>query len=204
MSTTWICIASGPSLTKDDVVLTRGFHTIAINDNYRLAPWADVLYACDLKWWDKYHKDVKASGFAGEKWAWENNRENVEKVKAHGLQTVSIEGQAGLSKEKFKVYSGGNSGYQAINLAYHFGARKIILLGYDMQETDGNKHWFGSHPKELGDPVSWDTWQSYFNVLAEALEKEGVEVINCSRETGLTCFPRMTIEQALKVDLTDE
>ena len=179
--------------------MVRGYNTIVINDSYRLAPWAKVLYACDLKWWDQHHDDVKRKGFAGDKWAWESNRDNVEKVKAHGLKTVSIAGEAGLSREPYKVYSGGNSGYQAINLAYHFGAKRILLLGYDMQAIDGKKHWFGDHPKELvnTDEKTYITWRNNYKILAKELEIEGVEVINCSRQTALTCFTRTSIEAAL-------
>jgi len=129
-SDTWICIASGPSLTKADVNLTRGFKTIAINDNYLMAPWANVLYACDRKWWDLHHLDIKGMEFAGEKWAWEHTTgEDCAAITKHQLKTVSVIGQAGLGRKKYEVYSGGNSGYQAIQLAAHFGAKKIILLG---------------------------------------------------------------------------
>jgi hypothetical protein len=32
---------------------------------------------------------------------------------------------------------------------------------------------------------------------AKDIERMGVEVVNLSRETALTCFPRMTVEQWL-------
>jgi len=39
---------AGPSLTQAQVEQTRGAcQTIAVNLAYRLAPWADLLYACD-------------------------------------------------------------------------------------------------------------------------------------------------------------
>ena len=54
---TVVCIASGPSLTQDQVDQVKGLNTIAINDAYKLAPWANILYACDYQWWD-WHKGV--------------------------------------------------------------------------------------------------------------------------------------------------
>ena len=50
---TVVCIGSGPSLTAEDVDYCRGrAKVIAINNAYQLAPWSDVLYACDGAWWD--------------------------------------------------------------------------------------------------------------------------------------------------------
>jgi len=40
---------------------------LAINDAYRLAPWADWLYACDDRWW-RFHHEAVAAGFQGECW----------------------------------------------------------------------------------------------------------------------------------------
>jgi hypothetical protein len=50
---TAVLVASGPSLCPSDVDRVRGrARVIAVNDGYRLAPWADVLYACDRRWVD--------------------------------------------------------------------------------------------------------------------------------------------------------
>ena len=40
-------IAGGPSLTQNQVNMVEGFPTIAVNDAYKLAPWANILYGCD-------------------------------------------------------------------------------------------------------------------------------------------------------------
>ena len=48
-----VVVASGPSLTAEDVDYCRErAAVIVVNDNYKLAPWADVLYAADPEWWD--------------------------------------------------------------------------------------------------------------------------------------------------------
>lgn len=59
MRDTIVCVASGESLTRADVNYCRGkARVLAINDNYRIAPWADWLYACDGRWWDVYGNAV--------------------------------------------------------------------------------------------------------------------------------------------------
>lgn len=86
-----------------------------------------------------------------------------------------------------------NSGAQAINYAYLLGARRICLLGYDMQHTDGKAHFFGSHPNHLA-AANHVVYVQTFTQLASDLKAAGVEVINCTRETALHQFDRATIE----------
>lgn len=38
-------------------------------------------------------------------------------------------------------------------------------------------------------------WLTEMAYLAQALAGKGVEVINCSRESAITCFPRKTIAE---------
>ena len=62
---TAVCLGGGPSLAPQQVDTVRGkARVVAVNDAYRLAPWADVLYVCDHKWWG-WHP--AALDFAGEK-----------------------------------------------------------------------------------------------------------------------------------------
>lgn len=98
------------------------------------------------------------------------------------------------------IYQGGNSGYQAINLAYNWGAKNIVLLGFDCSPSkDGKAHWFGQHPRTLTTRQPFEMWQAKFPYLAEDLQNEGVRVINASRETALTCFEKLTLEKAIKI-----
>lgn len=88
-----------------------------------------------------------------------------------------------------------NSGAGAIVAAVRFGAKRIVLLGYDCQHTWGQTHWHGAHPKGLGDAVSVGKWGEHFEALARRLKD--VEIINCSRETALSCFVRRDLQDAL-------
>ena len=95
------------------------------------------------------------------------------------------------------VYTGGNSGYQALNLVYLFGATQIILLGYDMKTNHNKSHWHGDHPGSLNRHSNYTNWIDRFKDLARDLQEENIKVINATRETALTCFDRMTLEEAL-------
>lgn len=161
---------------------------IVINDNWRLVKGSDVLYACDLKFWERYHDEIDFPGA----------RYTQDKTAAARYGLNWVEGRIngiGLCRDPGAIHTGQNSGYQAINLAYHLGARRIALLGYDLQLTGGKTHWFGDHPRGLSNPRAVSSWVKNFTPLAEDLEAEGVEVINCTRETALDCFPRMELSK---------
>ena len=97
------------------------------------------------------------------------------------------------------IHQGGNSGYQAINLAHLWGARTIVLLGLDCSNApDGRAHWFGQHSRPLSVSQPFDMWLGKFPRLAHDLEADGVRVINASRATALTCFPRDSLESAIE------
>lgn len=85
----------------------------------------------------------------------------------------------------------------AINLAYHFGAKQICLLGFDMQYTGGKSHWHGDHKKTSNPPpCMMARWVPKFVPLWADLQSEGVELVNCTRETALT-IPRKPLEAVL-------
>lgn len=112
----------------------------------------------------------------------------------YDLEWVRSHNGAGLSRDPEVINEGANSGYQAINLAYHAGARRIVLLGFDMQRTGDRSHWFGDHPGRLNVPSPYEAFRRNFGPLAADLAAEGVEVINASRETALECFRRAALE----------
>lgn len=130
-----------------------------------------------------------ASGFKGELWS-----QDVHACKKYGINHVQGDNKhKGLTKTNGVICFGGNSGHQAINLAYLFGAKTIILLGYDMKIGE-KTHWFGDHPKGLQVPSPFGSFIDNMNLLAKDAQKVGLKIINASRETALTCFERSTMD----------
>jgi hypothetical protein len=192
---TFVCVASGPSLRKEDVEYVRGrARVIAVNNNYILAPWADVLYACDARWWRWFWEpNPKNQGFGAKDFA--GLKFTLTSPVWPGCRLLKNMGGAGLEVKPHGLRTGRNGGYQAINLAAHLGAARILLLGYDMQRTWGRNHWHADHPTNMRSPLG--DFVKFFDGLAEGLQKAGIEAINCSRETAIEAFPRMPIEEAL-------
>jgi hypothetical protein len=179
---TVVCLGTGPSLTTADVEHCRGLRVIAVNNAYTLAPWADALYAADLKWW-KWHKGVP--DFAGAKYS-------VEPTIWAGVHALRNTGRTGLERDPSCLKTGYNSGYQAINLAVHLGAARIVLLGYDLK----GDHFFGAHPDRSRPP--FPLCLEAFPTLVAPLAEAGVEVINCTPGSSLRCFPMATLASVLE------
>lgn len=185
-------LGGGKSLTADQVNACRGrVRVIGINDAYRLAPWADLLWFCDEKWFNWHRAGVLS--FRGQVATLENY--HLRDV-VPGLWCLHNVGQTGLYPERWGVMTGGNSGYQCINLAVHLGARRILLLGYDMKPG----HWFGDHPKATQPHVYAGTMLPKFPTLVEPLKQRGVEVINCTPGSALACFPKADLADCLPAD----
>jgi hypothetical protein len=178
-------LASGSSMTAAaaDAVRAAGVPAIAINTTFRLAPWAAMLYAADAAWWQQ---TPGAMAFAGLKVTMEDVR---------GVHRIGRAGTVGYTDDTAVLHTYSNSGAQAIQVAAKAGARRILLLGMDMQ----GGHWHGEHPKPLRntEPELYAIWRGRFPVLAEALAARGVEVLNCSPDSALECWPKVSLEDAL-------
>jgi hypothetical protein len=170
--------------------MIKGRKVIAINDNYLIAPWADILYACDGHWWDWHAERQELKAFKGRKIT-----QDKEAAERYGLEYIESRDASGLSRDPGYIHKGSNSGIQAINLAYHLGARRIVLLGYDMQATGDKSHWFGDHPN--GFRSYYHRWIPLYQRVAEDAGSMGLEIINATRETALTCFVRKKLKQVL-------
>jgi len=199
MRTIGIC-ASGPSLTLVDCETVRKHcdEVIAVNDTYRMID-AHHLYGADAHWWKRHIGDI-ARDFEGKCWSCEppgqTNWGRDSNADAWGVTLLEARIAAtGLSRDKDAVVTGGNSGYQAINLAYHLGATRIILIGYDMCWNGGRSHWFGDHPKGLCNAEP-NRYIAAYRTIKPA--DYGLEIINCSRTTALDAFPIHNLDDIFK------
>ncbi len=104
--------------------------------------------------------------------------------------------EPGLSEKPNTLHTGSNSGYQAINLAFLAGARRILLLGCDMRFANGKSHAHNGHPHKHPESAYTGYARNFASMLPQ-LKKSGVEVVNCSMASAIGCFTKMLLEQAL-------
>lgn len=115
------------------------------------------------------------------------------------LNQIEAIDEPGLCLRPGRIHTGLNSGYQAIGLAFMWGAARIILLGYDMQRGPrGESHHHGDHEGGLPNLGTMHEWTRRMVQLGIDLRTCGIDVINATRRTAINCFERMPIERALK------
>lgn len=173
--TTWAVIASGQSVTQADADRVRDLPCVAVSDGFKLVPWARALVACDSNWW---RETPGAKQFPGERWC------------ANGAPGVP------------RIYSPNpcictqtNSGLLGLDYAVRKGATRVLLLGIDMHGT----HFFGPHnSKRMRNttPARFEFFREQFAAYVREMPT-GVAVVNCSPISALTCFPKMTLDEAL-------
>ena len=192
---TVLCIGGGPSVTPQAVAAARGkSRVIAVNDSYLLAPWADLLYFADHRWWEWHKAKPAFVAHAGIKVTIENTGMLIRDEAVHMLHNS---GGELLSDAPNGIHTGSNGGYQAINIAYLAGAKRILLLGYDMKFPAGKSHWHGGHEIKVPESHYTGLYAVKFKTMLPQLKKAGVEVINCSIGSSIQCFPFAPLAEAL-------
>lgn len=186
-------VASGPSAAGMDLKPLARARVIAVNNSLQLWPRAEALYAADRQWWDAHRGEPEFSGL--------KITQDLTAAHRHQLHQVTCLAKRHeiLTDTPGTIGGGGNGGFQALNLAVQFGARRILLIGFDMHLA-GGVHWHPDHPAPLNnptDPRTFAGWRQRLEAIAPRLQDLGVEVINCTPGSALTAYPNLPLEQAL-------
>jgi hypothetical protein len=190
---TCIVAATGPSLTQDIADQCQGQWVIAVNDAYRLIPFARTLYAADTEWWLAHDG---CPDFAGEKLTCSlegriDHRGRRRICKRYGLSTVLGKRGSGYSTNPKYIHFGSNSTFQAVNIALHRGADLVIMVGLDMH----GDHFFGKHPKQLRNIPRYEVFVRRFTEASRV--NKDLRIINATPGSHLSCYPIMTLAEAL-------
>lgn len=200
-------LGGGPSMTPAAAAAVRGrCRVIAVNScavatvdargnaHAAVAPWADILYAADRKWWQENH--AAAAAFAGVKVTIRPNGYADFTPEIDGVRVLGWGGPRGFDDRVDYLRTGWNSGYQAMHLAAHLGVKRVLLFGFDMH-ADKGEHWHGDHRWRPGYKSQYPLFIQSFEHGAPEFARRGVEILNCTPGSALTCFPMATAEEAL-------
>lgn len=145
-----------------------------MNRTYELAPWADVLYSGDVRFWADYDPKFAGLQVCGE-------------CRCGGREFVDVRAWLPATSELHL------SGSQALVYAASWGCSKIILTGFDLQ----GGHWHADHNSPNLPASSFDQKIEGLRNLAPDLKEFGVRVINATPAGALNCFERMDLQDAL-------
>ncbi|TJU87613.1 MAG: hypothetical protein E5Y15_08410, partial [Mesorhizobium sp.] len=181
-------LASGPSVKQLDLSLLKGRRVIAVKSSWLHWPAADVLFFADGRWWREKQLRPGVDTFAGliVTTATEIADSRVKKTKKVA--------PTALAEKPDTVALARTSTTGAINLAVHFGATKIVLLGVDGKlAADGQRH---SHrlnwpwPKG-GQPQAFADQMAEYRAIAPSAVKMCVEIVNANPDSAVTTWPRL-------------
>lgn len=200
-------LGGGPSLKGFDASVLRGRgKAIAVNDaGLILAPWADCLYFADKQWHDG---DLRKGG------SWQGNwrdldlytgpddgprlivtrADELELGDQRDIRHMIFERRVPLSTDPARL-AGRSGGANAMNLALHFGASRIVLLGFDMRPS-GNWHDRHGQPQKASRYPEAFVPEQY--QMAPVFERLGVQVLNATPGSALGCYPMVDLEKLLR------
>lgn len=170
-------------------------HVIGVNAVFQLGDWLDAIYFIDkdfmLTWRNKLSKYPNPvysplPYTEGESWC-------------HTLKGTS---KFGICEKPHTVGFNHNSGAGAINLAYHMGAAKIVLIGFDMKTIARKQHFHGAYinselPRTAETKMEYSKHLQVFPQIKKDADRLGVEIINTSLKSALDMFEKMPLEEVL-------
>lgn len=198
-----VAIIGGGASTKGvDLGSLKGkVHGLAVKGTVWDHPWCELGFGLDSidlsRWWKKLNTaEMPVYWAVGHQW--------VEPTKVyfpHHLKLLRRESKTGLSNNPEVIYSGGSSGYGALNLAYLKGAKRVVLFGYDYCAVGGNWHANSEpySPFHVYNPDKWKEWAACFDDVVPELRSAKVEVINASPVSIIKTFPKVSVEEGLRI-----
>lgn len=192
------------SILSEYLTALHDKNVIGINTAYKIGNWIGFVFFGDKGWYLVHREGLKS--FPGYKVSCHGSFVNRSKDDPENIKYMERDSKRyGISDRPGFVSWNFNSGAAGINLAYHLGVSRIILLGFDMDiDENGYTHWHGSH-KEIKDKrvLGRDPFKSFerhlpsFHSIAQDAERLGLEIINANPDSKIQDFEKMTVDQVL-------
>lgn len=190
---TILCLGSGPSMKDFDLDRLRGRGpVIAVNSMALMAPWADYVFFGDSRWW-RWNGELARAACTG-------------RIISTGQSTLMGGEVLRMSKDyqnalapKRDELAGLDSGRQAINLAVHLGAKKIVIAGYDMGWAEGEAshgHTEFPHPDESVLKNYTDKFAPAYEPVVAELGRRGIDVCTITPSPRLPFIPLRDLDEA--------
>jgi hypothetical protein len=184
----------------------HGKHVIGVNVAYLIGDWIDMVFFGDSKFYVMYKKQL--ARFPGLKVSCDSACSKCAWIK---FLERDNKHSHGISPNPGKVSWNLNSGSAAISVAANAGAKRIILLGFDMTlGQDGVQHWHTIYQKanmnttpspKKGIPprarLPFNKHLPGFAVIASDAKSRGIEILNASPNSVIQEFQKFTVKELL-------
>ncbi len=191
---------SSPSAYSPYMSTLHSKHVIGINVAYQLGDWVDMVFFGDGGFFLKYQ--AKLAEFPGLKVSCSPKTNNVNWVK---FLLRDKKHPRGISPNPKMVSWNGNSGAAAVSIAANAGARRIILLGFDMKVGEGDdQHWHNLYGRSAGKgterrarKMPFHRHLKGFPAIAEDAKRRKIEILNASPDSAIECFRKVSVKDLL-------
>lgn len=185
-------VAGGPSVNQvKPLDCLRGRKVIAINSSWKDAPFADILYFGDSRWWN-LHAAVVLSEFKGRIIT---TAPNVPKNPR--LLRMKKVLPPGLSDDRQALTMRRTSLTAALNLVKHLGVARIVLIGVDGKaDPKGRTHHHKPHPWPQR-PDCWAQQRIDLESTRKPLKMAGITVVHASPGSAYEFWPVVSLQQAI-------
>lgn len=176
-------------------------HVIGVNAAFLIGTWMDVAFFGDGKFFFSNRREL----ISYPKLRISCNPNIQNRKEAVFIKHVLRDGSKryGLTKRRGRVSWNHNSGGAAINLATQFGAKRIILLGFDMNLDKNNRqHWHSkyksSNRKNINEKaLPFQRHLKCFPMIAADAKRQGVEILNVSPDSAIKEFRKVRLNDLL-------
>jgi hypothetical protein len=170
-------VGGGPSLIDFDFERLRGAHVLAVKGAIINMPWADACFGMgDFRGWRDKLDGVQSRVY------WLIEEPEKQPVPKNITFLKRLAGQ-GLSTDPSAIYSGGTSGFGAMQICLLKKAKRIILFGFDYDGEDANDKWLA--------------WARHFSVYVTTINERGVSVVNACPQSAISCFQKCTLDDGV-------
>ena len=180
-------LSSGPSLADLDLSLLKNKIVMGLNRSTQIYPTPYYQCVFDYRLFDLFPESYR----------------NVRQLftlqdRPFGLPLKLLGGDGFSQDLEEGIYSGYTISYFALQVVAYMGFKNIFYLGLDLKHEGPKTHFFGQDQQTLNhEQTEFPRMIKMLNYGAEVLTSTDINVYNCSPESTLECFPKISYEEAL-------
>lgn len=205
-------IATGPSLTMEDLESLKNENTISMNSICKLydkTKWRPTYFAVQdnlvfekLQELIRKHKEVPVFISDNIPGKFKREKEWIEfptDTKYHSYDILRKKYYAKFSDDAYDiVYDGYSIAYSCIELAVYMGFKEIYLLGADCTYLGEKEHFVDCGVEDRARKYATPKLIVGYEKVKEYADSHGIKVYNATRGGVLEVFPRVALEDVLK------